>query len=74
MHQLESHVEGVTAQRCCTATGGVVFEQDICHTGEHEVKHKEVPGHLFFPGERRLLLRRACLACTQTFLQGSSAL
>lgn len=29
---------------------------------------KEVPGHLFFLEERRLPPRRACLACTQTFL------
>lgn len=38
MQQLESHVEGGTAQSCRTAMGGVVFEQDICHTGKHEVK------------------------------------
>lgn len=31
-------MEGGTGQRCHTATGGVVFEQDICHTGKHEVK------------------------------------
>lgn len=39
MQQLGSHVENGTAQPCHTATGGVVFEQDICHTAcKHEVK------------------------------------